>query len=196
MRASLEALKRELSGLRTGRASTHLLDPIQVNVYGSKMPLNQVATISVPEPRTISVQVWDKSNVCAVDKAIREANLGINPVVDGALIRAADPDARRRSGARSSPSSRTSMPSMRASRCATCAARAWSFSRSSKRTAKMSQDEHHKASAKVQELTDKLIKEIDDTLATKETEITQGVKVWVSLRALYPDLRRNRKPAW
>ena len=87
MRASLEALKRELSGLRTGRASTHLLDPIQVNVYGSKMPLNQVATISVPEPRTISVQVWDKSNVSAVDKAIREANLGINPVVDGALIR-------------------------------------------------------------------------------------------------------------
>jgi len=87
MRASLEALKRELSGLRTGRASTHLLDPIQVSVYGSKMPLNQVATISVPEPRTISVQVWDKSNVSAVDKAIREANLGINPIVDGALIR-------------------------------------------------------------------------------------------------------------
>ena len=93
MRASLEALKRELSGLRTGRASTHLLDPIQVNVYGSKMPLNQVATISVPEPRTISVQVWDKSNVSAVDKAIREANLGINPVVDGALIRLPIPDA-------------------------------------------------------------------------------------------------------
>ena len=87
MRASLDALKRELSGLRTGRASTHLLDPIQVSVYGSKMPLNQVATVSVPEPRTISVQVWDKSNVSAVDKAIREANLGINPVIDGALIR-------------------------------------------------------------------------------------------------------------
>src|SRR4029077_18671412 len=87
MRGSLDALKRELSGLRTGRASAHLLDPIQVSVYGSKMPLNQLATISVPEPRTISVQVWDKSNVPAVDKAIREANLGINPVVDGTLIR-------------------------------------------------------------------------------------------------------------
>jgi len=87
MRGSLDALKRELSGLRTGRASAHLLDPIQVSVYGSKMPLNQVATVSVPEPRTISVQVWDKSNVQAVDKAIREANLGLNPVIDGALLR-------------------------------------------------------------------------------------------------------------
>ncbi len=87
MRASLDALKRELSGLRTGRASTHLLDPVQVSVYGSKMPLNQVATISVPEPRTISVQVWDKGNVSAVDRAIREANLGLNPIVDGALLR-------------------------------------------------------------------------------------------------------------
>ena len=87
MRASFDALKREFSGLRTGRASTHLLDPIQVTVYGSKMPLNQVATISTPEPRTISVQVWDKSNVQPVEKAIREANLGINPVIDGTLIR-------------------------------------------------------------------------------------------------------------
>ena len=87
MRGSLEALKRELSGLRTGRASAHLLDPIQVSVYGSKMPLNQVATVSVPEPRTISVMVWDKSNVQAVDKAIREANLGLNPIIDGALLR-------------------------------------------------------------------------------------------------------------
>ena len=87
MRASLDALKRELSGLRTGRASTHLLDPVQVTVYGSKMPLNQVATVSVPEPRTISVQVWDKGNVSAVDRAIREANLGLNPVVDGTLLR-------------------------------------------------------------------------------------------------------------
>jgi ribosome recycling factor len=77
MRASMDALKRELSGLRTGRASAHLLDPIHVNVYGSRMPLNQVATVSVPEPRTISVQVWDKSNVQAVDKAIREATLAL-----------------------------------------------------------------------------------------------------------------------
>ena len=85
MRASLEALKRELAGLRTGRASAHLLDPVQVMVYGSRMPINQVATVTVPEPRMISVQVWDKGNVQAVDKAIREANLGVNPVVDGTI---------------------------------------------------------------------------------------------------------------
>src|SRR5690606_8465743 len=87
MMASMDALKRELSGLRTGRASTHLLDPIQVMVYGARMPLNQVATVSVPEPRLISVQVWDKSNVSAVEKAIRESSLGLNPVIDGAVLR-------------------------------------------------------------------------------------------------------------
>src|SRR5262245_26235701 len=87
MRGSLDGLKRELSGLRTGRARAHLLDPVSVTVYGSKMPINQVATITVPEPRMISVQVWDKSNVQAVDKAIREANLGVNPIVDGVIIR-------------------------------------------------------------------------------------------------------------
>ena len=87
MRASLDAFKRELQGLRTGRASAHLLDPVQVLVYGSRMPLNQVATVTTPEPRMIAVQVWDRSNVTAVDKALREANLGVNPVVDGQLIR-------------------------------------------------------------------------------------------------------------
>src|SRR4029079_6267762 len=85
MRGSIEAPKRELAGLRTGRASANLLDPVQVSVYGSKMPINQVATITVPEARMISVQVWDRSNIQAVDKAIREANLGVNPVVDGAV---------------------------------------------------------------------------------------------------------------
>ena len=87
MRASIDALKREFSGLRTGRASANLLDPVQVMVYGSRMPLNQVATVSVPEPRMISVQVWDRSNVAAVDKAIREANLGLNPIMDGQILR-------------------------------------------------------------------------------------------------------------
>ena len=87
MRASIDALKRELSGLRTGRASANLLDPVQVMVYGSRMPLNQVATVSVPEPRMISVQVWDRTNVQAVDKAIREANLGLNPIMDGQVLR-------------------------------------------------------------------------------------------------------------
>lgn len=170
MHASLDALKRELAGLRTGRASTHLLDPVQVSVYGSKMPLNQVATVTVPEPRMISVQVWDRSNVQAVDKAIREANLGINPIVDGMIIR-------------------LPMPMLTADRRQELVKLAHKYAEQSKvavrnvrrdgmellkkleKDAKMSQDDHHKNSTRVQELTDKLIKEIDQLLAAKEVEI-------------------------
>ena len=170
MRASLEALKREFSGLRTGRASTHLLDPVQVSVYGSKMPLNQVATISVPEPRTISVQVWDKSNIQAVDKAIREANLGLNPVVDGTLIRLPIPTltAERRTelaklAHKYAEQSRVAVRTVRRD--------GMELLKKLEKDGKMSQDDHHKASAKVQELTDKLVKEVDETLAAKEAEI-------------------------
>jgi ribosome recycling factor len=170
MRASLDALKRELSGLRTGRASTHLLDPVQVLVYGSKMPLNQVATISVPEPRTISVQVWGRSNVSAVDKAIREANLGLNPVIDGALIRLPIPTltAERRQelaklAHKYAEQSRIAVRNVRRE--------GMELLKKLEKDGKMSQDEHHKSSAKVQELTDKLVKEVDETLAAKEAEI-------------------------
>ncbi|MFA5965442.1 MAG: ribosome recycling factor [Sphingomonas sp.] len=92
MAGAVEALKHDLVGLRTGRASTSLLDPITVPVYGAQMPLNQVATVSVPEPRMLSVQVWDKSNVGPVDKAIRSAGLGLNPIVDGTTLRLPIPD--------------------------------------------------------------------------------------------------------
>jgi len=92
MEGAVEALKHDLAGLRTGRASTNLLDPVQVTVYGSNMPLNQVATVSVPEPRMLSVQVWDKGNVGPVDKAIRSAGLGLNPIVDGQTLRLPIPD--------------------------------------------------------------------------------------------------------
>jgi ribosome recycling factor len=170
MRASLDALKRELSGLRTGRASSHLLDPVQVSVYGSKMPLNQVATISVPEPRTISVQVWDKSNVQAVDKAIREANLGLNPLVDGTLLRLPIPmlTADRRVelaklAHRYAEHARVAVRNVRRE--------GMELLKKLEKEAKMSEDEHHKGSAKVQELTDKLVREIDETLAAKESEI-------------------------
>src|SRR5204862_2630451 len=87
MHGALEALRHDLGGLRTGRASTALLDPVHVEVYGTNMPLNQVATVSTPEARLLSVQVWDKSNVQPVEKAIRNAGLGINPIVDGQIIR-------------------------------------------------------------------------------------------------------------
>ncbi len=170
MRASLDALKRELAGLRTGRASAHLLDPVQVTVYGSRMPINQVATVTVPEPRMISVQVWDKGNVQAVDKAIREANLGVNPVVDGTMIRLPipAPTAERRQEL-----AKQAHKYAEAHRIAVRNVRrdGMDLLKKLEKDGKISEDEHHKNSAKVQELTDKLIKEIDQTLTTKEAEI-------------------------
>lgn len=170
MHASIDALKREFSGLRTGRASTHLLDPVQVSVYGSKMPLNQVATISVPEPRTISVQVWDKSNISAVEKAIREANLGLNPVVDGTLLRLPIPalTAERRQelakiAHKYAEQTRVAVRNVRRD--------GMDLLKKLEKSGDMSEDEHHKASAKVQELTDKLVKEVDELLAAKEADI-------------------------
>ena len=169
MTASLEALKRDLSGLRTGRASTHLLDPVQVTVYGAKMPLLQVATVSVPEPRTISVQVWDKTNVQAVEKGIREANLGLNPVIDGTLIRLPVPmlTADRREelvklAHKYSEQSRVSVRNVRREGMDLL-----------KKLEKdgMSKDEHRDNATVVQDLTDKFVKEIDTILQTKEAEI-------------------------
>jgi len=92
MDGATESLKSDLVGLRTGRASTALLDPVNVEVYGAQMPLNQVATVSAPEPRLLSVQVWDKGNVNAVEKSIRSAGLGLNPISDGQVIRLPIPD--------------------------------------------------------------------------------------------------------
>lgn len=170
MRASLDALKRELSGLRTGRASAHLLDPVHVMVYGSRMPLNQVASVSVPESRMISVQVWDRSNVAAVDKAIREANLGLNPIMDGQVLRLPVPalTADRRNelvklAHKYAEHSRVAVRNVRRE--------GMDLLKKLEKDGKMSEDDHKKNSVKVQELTDKLIKEIDQTLATKEVEI-------------------------
>jgi ribosome recycling factor len=170
MRGSLDALKRELSGLRTGRASAHLLDPVNVSVYGAKMPINQVATVTVPEPRMISVQVWDKSNVQAVDKAIREANLGVNPVVDGAIIRLPIPaptaDRRQelvKQAHKYAEHHRVAVRNVRRD--------GMELLKKLEKDGKMSEDEHKKNSAKVQDVTDKVIKEIDQTLEAKEAEI-------------------------
>ncbi len=92
MHGAVEALKHDLAGLRTGRASTALLDPVHVEVYGANMPLNQLATVSTPEARMLSVQVWDRSNVGPVEKAIRSAGLGLNPITDGQMIRLPIPE--------------------------------------------------------------------------------------------------------
>lgn len=170
MRASIDALKREFSGLRTGRASANLLDPVQVMVYGSRMPLNQVATVSVPEPRMISVQVWDRSNVQAVDKAIREANLGLNPIMDGQVLRLPIPaltqDRRQelvKLAHKYAEQSKIAIRNVRRD--------AMDLLKKLEKDGKMGQDDHRGNSEKVQELTDKLIKEVDSTTATKEAEI-------------------------
>lgn len=170
MRASIDALKRELSGLRTGRASANLLDPVQVMVYGSRMPLNQVATVSVPEPRMISVQVWDRSNVTAVDKGIREANLGLNPIIDGQILRLPIPtlttDRRQELVKLAHKYAEQSKVAVRNVR-----REAMDLLKKLEKDGKMSQDDHRGHSEKVQELTDRIIKEIDATLVTKEAEI-------------------------
>ena len=170
MRASIEALKRELSGLRTGRASAHLLDPVHVMVYGARMPLNQVASVSVPEPRMISVQVWDRSNVTAVDKAIREANLGLNPIMDGQTLRLPIPalTADRRQelvkiAHKYAEQSKVAIRNVRRE--------AMDLLKKLEKDGKMSQDDQRGNSEKVQDWTDRLIKDVDATLATKEAEI-------------------------
>jgi ribosome recycling factor len=172
MRGALDNLKKELSGLRTGRASATLLDPVHVNVYGSRMPLNQVATVSVPDARTLSVQVWDKSQVQAVDKAIREANLGLNPVVDGTLIRLPIPalNAERRNelvkiAHKYAENAKVGIRNVRRD--------GMDLLKKLEQEHVMTEDEHRKNSAKVQELTDKVIKDVHQLLATKEAEIKQ-----------------------
>ncbi len=170
MHASVDALKRELTGLRTGRASANLLDPVQVMVYGSRMPLNQVATVTVPEARMISVQVWDRSNMQAVDKAIREANLGLNPIMDGQILRLPIPsltnDRRQEFVKLAHKYAENCKVSVRNVR-----REGMDLLKKLEKDGKMSQDDHRGNSEKVQELTDKVIKEIDQTLASKETEI-------------------------
>jgi ribosome recycling factor len=172
MRGSMDTLKKEFAGLRTGRASAHLLDPVVVNVYGQRMPINQVATVSTPDARTISVQVWDRGQVTAVERAIREANLGVNPVTDGALIRLPIPalNAERRQelvklAHKYAEHARVSVRNVRRD--------GMELLKKLDKDGQMSEDDHHKNAAKVQELTDRLIKEVDQVLASKETEIKQ-----------------------
>src|SRR6266436_6105903 len=132
MQGAIQLLKQELGGLRTGRASASLLEPVQVEAYGTHMPLNQVATVSVPEPRLISVQVWDKSMVHAVEKAIAASNLGLTPSTEGQVLRLRIPELneeRRKELVKW----RTNMPRRHGSRCGTSGATALTCSRGSKR---------------------------------------------------------------
>jgi ribosome recycling factor len=172
MHGAVEVLKHDLGGLRTGRASTALLEPIHVEVYGANMPLNQVATISVPEPRLLSVQVWDRSNISAVEKAIRNAGLGINPITDGQNIRLPIPDLtedRRKELAKLAhqyaEKARIAVRNVRGD--------ARDALKTDEKKKEISEDEHKRLDTEVQKLTDEAIKEIDEILAHKDKEILQ-----------------------
>lgn len=172
MRGVIDTLKREFGGLRTGRASANLLDPVQVTVYGARMPLNQVATVGVSDARTITVQVWDKSQVGAVDKGIREANLGLNPVIDGTTLRLPIPSL--------NAERRQELVKLAHKYAEHCRVGVRNVRRDGMDVLKklekdhvISEDDQRKHSTKVQELTDKLIKEVDQLLSHKEAEIKQ-----------------------
>jgi ribosome recycling factor len=172
MHGAVEALRHDLGGLRTGRASTTLLEPVHVEVYGASMPINQVATISAPEPRLLSVQVWDRSNVGPVEKAIRSAGLGLNPMTDGQNIRLPIPDLteeRRKELAKlaSQYAEKAKIAVRNVRRDGMDALK------QDEKKHEISQDEHKRLDHEVQKLTDETIKEIDAIVAAKEKEILQ-----------------------
>jgi ribosome recycling factor len=170
MQGAVTALRTELAGLRTGRASVSLLEPIRVEAYGSAMPLTQVASVSVPEPRMLSVQVWDRALVSAVDRAIREANLGLNPMTDGTLLRIPIPDL---TADRRQDLVRIAHKYAEAARVAIRHVRRDGHDALKKQKTAMSEDDQRKLTDQIQKLTDETIAEIDGILATKEAEITQ-----------------------
>jgi ribosome recycling factor len=172
MDGALEVLRKEFGGLRTGRASASLLEPIMVNAYGNTVPLNQVASINVPEPRMITVQVWDRGVVKAVDRAIRESGLDLNPQTEGQTIRVPIPDLneeRRRNltrvAAKYAEDARVSVRNVRRDGIETL--------RRLEKESELSQDEHRKQQREVHHLTDDYIGRIDEALTQKDREILQ-----------------------
>jgi ribosome recycling factor len=170
MAGAVDSLRGDLAGLRTGRANTSLLDPIVVEVYGSNMPLNQVATVSAPEPRMLSVQVWDRSNMTPVEKAIRNAGLGINPIVDGQNIRLPIPDMteeRRKELAK--------LAGQYAEKAKVAARNVRRDGMDALKTdenkKEIGEDERKRSEGEVQKMTDATIAEIDVAASSKEKEI-------------------------
>jgi ribosome recycling factor len=170
MKGAVESLKGDLSGLRTGRANTALLDPVVVEVYGAHMPLNQVATVTAPEPRMLTVQVWDKSNVTPVEKAIRSAGLGLNPMLDGQMLRLPIPDLtedRRKElaklASKYAESARIAVRNVRRD--------GMDNLKVDEKKGEISEDERKRLETEVQKMTDATIADIDSTVAAKEKEI-------------------------
>lgn len=172
MDGAIAAFKQDLASLRTGRASSNLLDAITVKAYGTDMPLNQVANVTVPESRMISVSVWDKAMVSAVDRAIREANLGFNPIVDGTNLRIPLPDLneqRRKELVKIAhgyaENARVAVRHVRRD--------GMDFLKKSEKDGDIGEDDHRKQSDSVQKLTDEMIASVDSLLSAKEAEIMQ-----------------------
>lgn len=172
MQGAIQALKHEFGGLRTGRASASLLDPVNVLAYGSSMPLNQVATVSVPEPRMISVQVWDKGMVNAVDKAIRDSNLGLSPTVEGQVLRIRIPELNEQ---RRKELVKVAHKYAEEARVAVRHVRRDGLDALKKalKDKAISEDDEKRHETEVQKATDKAVSEIDQALAAKEKEIMQ-----------------------
>ncbi len=172
MDTSIEKFHKELAGLRTGRATASLLDPVMVNAYGSKMPLNQVANVSAPEPKMITVQIWDKTMVGPVDKAVREAGLGLNPVIDGQNLRIPMPDLneeRRRDLVKVAKTyaedAKVAVRHVRRDGMETL--------KKAEKNGDIGKDDARGTSDKVEKLTSDKVAEIDKVLASKEAEIMQ-----------------------
>lgn len=172
MDGAVEVVQREFGGLRTGRASVNLLDPLTVEAYGQQMPMNQVGTIGVPEPRMLTVQVWDKDLVKSVEKTIRDSDLGLNPSSEGPLVRIPIPpltEERRveltKIAGRYAEEARVAVRNIRR--------HVMDELKKQEKDGGISEDAHREYSDDIQKLTDEFIKKVDDTLATKEQEIMQ-----------------------
>ncbi len=172
MDGAVNAFKSDLASLRTGRASSNLLDVVQVEAYGSKMPLNQVANVTVPEPRMLGVSVWDKQMVGAVDRAIREANLGLNPIVDGQNLRIPLPELNEE---RRKDLAKIAHTYAENARVAVRHVRRDGMDelKKAEKDGDISQDDHRRDSDRVQKMTDEVIAEVDRLLVEKEKEIMQ-----------------------
>jgi len=172
MQKSISSLKDELVGLRTGRASASLLEPVTVDAYGSRMPLNQVATVTVPEPRMLSVQVWDRSMASAVERAIRDSGLGLNPMAEGQVIRVPLPELNEE---RRRELTKVANTYAEQARVAVRHIRRDGMDalKKAEKDGDMAQDDAKKQSDLVQKATDDAVAEIDSIVAVKEQEIMQ-----------------------
>ena len=172
MKGAVEVLRHEFAGLRTGRASIGLLEPVMVDVYGAQMPLNQVGTIGVPEPRLLTVQVWDKTVVTSVDKAIRASGLGLNPAADGQLIRIPIPELTEE---RRIEMVKIAHKYAEQARIAVRNVRRDGMENLKKmeKDGEMSEDDHHLWGDEIQQMTDQTIAKIDEALASKDEDIRQ-----------------------